>query len=569
MEDLVRGELKEASLSQLKEICERLRGEIFRTVSVRGGHLASNLGVVELTVALYRTFNFPTDKIVFDVGHQCYAHKLLSGRAQKFSTLRSRGGISGFPKRSESPFDCYETGHAGTAVSAALGIAKARDLQGESFDVIALVGDGSFNNGLIYEALNSLKILSTRVLIVLNDNGMSISPTVGGTHEVLSETKGGRAPSEDIALFERYGLRYMGVYNGNDLEELLPALEEAKEALRAQSVLLHVTTRKGQGYAFCEREPERTHGFSPNGAGTEYSAALGEELTAMAGEDPRIVAVTAAMTDALGLRPFFQAFPERAFDVGICEEHACVLSAALAAGGMRPYYAIYSTFLQRAYDEIIHDICGQGLPVTLCIDRAGVTGADGETHQGVFDLSYLAPIPNLTIAVPKNIAEFRAMLRMSASYGKPLAIRYPREGKEGTSNAIEIGKFEILHSSTSDIIVYAAGERCIALAERILALAQKEGMDFTVVNARFVKPVDSQMILSRREKQVITLEDNVLTGGLGDAIARVLRGTEKNLRAFGYPDIFIPHGSAAELAEEFGLNSEEILRYIRECHARG
>ncbi len=569
MEDLVRGELKEASLSQLKEICERLRGEIFRTVSVRGGHLASNLGVVELTVALYRTFNFPTDKIVFDVGHQCYAHKLLSGRAQKFSTLRSRGGISGFPKRSESPFDCYETGHAGTAVSAALGIAKARDLQGESFDVIALVGDGSFNNGLIYEALNSLKILSTRVLIVLNDNGMSISPTVGGTHEVLSEIKGGRAPSEDIALFERYGLRYMGVYNGNDLEELLPALEEAKEALRAQSVLLHVTTRKGQGYAFCEREPERTHGFSPNGAGTEYSAALGEELTAMAGEDPRIVAVTAAMTDALGLRPFFQAFPERAFDVGICEEHACVLSAALAAGGMRPYYAIYSTFLQRAYDEIIHDICGQGLPVTLCIDRAGVTGADGETHQGVFDLSYLAPIPNLTIAVPKNIAEFRAMLRMSASYGKPLAIRYPREGKEGASNAIEIGKFEILHSSTSDIIVYAAGERCIALAERILALAQKEGMDFTVVNARFVKPVDSQMILSRREKQVITLEDNVLTGGLGDAVARVLRGTDKNLRAFGYPDIFIPHGSAAELAEEFGLNSEEILRYIRECHARG
>ena len=292
-------------------------------------------------------------------------------------------------------------------------------------------------------------------------------------------------------------------------------------------------------------------------------------LTAMAGEDPRIVAVTAAMTDALGLRPFFQAFPERAFDVGICEEHACVLSAALAAGGMRPYYAIYSTFLQRAYDEIIHDICGQGLPVTLCIDRAGVTGADGETHQGVFDLSYLAPIPNLTIAVPKNIAEFRAMLRMSASYGKPLAIRYPREGKEGASNAIEIGKFEILHSSTSDIIVYAAGERCIALAERILALAQKEGMDFTVVNARFVKPVDSQMILSRREKQVITLEDNVLTGGLGDAVARVLRGTDKNLRAFGYPDIFIPHGSAAELAEEFGLNSEEILRYIRECHARG
>ncbi len=413
MKNIEREELEKASLPELKALCEELRKEIFRTVSVRGGHLASNLGVVELTVALCRAFRFPSDKIVFDVGHQCYAYKLLSGRADRFSTLRSRGGISGFPKRGESPYDCYETGHAGTAISAALGIAKARDLKGEHFNVIALVGDGSFNNGLIYEALNSLKILGTRVLIVLNDNGMSISPTVGGTHEVLSEIKEGVAPIEDVALFERYGLRYMGVCNGNDLEELLPALEEAKDALRTQSVLLHVTTRKGLGYSFCEREPERTHGISPNGSGTEYSAALGEELTALAEQDPRIVAVTAAMTDALGLRPFFDRFPERAFDVGICEEHACVLSAALAASGLRPYYAIYSTFLQRAYDEIIHDVCGQNLPVTFCVDRAGVTGADGETHQGVFDLSYLSPVPNLTIAVPKNIAEFRAMLRLS------------------------------------------------------------------------------------------------------------------------------------------------------------
>ncbi len=570
MKEVTVGELKSASLCQLKELCETLREEIFRTVSVRGGHLASNLGAVELTVALHRAFDFPRDKLIFDVGHQCYAHKLLSGRAGAFSTLRCRGGLSGFPKRKESSYDCYETGHAGTAISAALGIAKARDLNHEDFSVVALVGDGSFNNGLVYEALNSLKILSTRVLIVLNDNGMSISPTVGGTHEVLTELKEGEAPVQDVALFERYGLAYMGVYNGNDLTELLPALERAKEVLKTQSVLLHVTTRKGQGYAFCEQSPELTHGVSPAGnGGAEYSAALGEELTAMAERDKRVVAVTAAMTDALGLRPFFEKFPERAFDVGICEEHACVLSAALAEEGMRPYYAIYSTFLQRAYDEIIHDVCGQGLPVTFCIDRAGVTGADGETHQGVFDLSYLSPIPGLTVAVPKNIAEFRAMLRKSISYDKPLAIRYPREGRGGACGDVEFGKFEVLHSTMSNIVIYAAGERCISLAFRVLAAAMERHIDFTIVNARFVKPVDAEMLLSRKEKYVITLEDNVLTGGLGDAVGRVLRNTDRNLHSFGYPDAFLPHGTTRELAAEFGLNEQDILHYIEDCHARG
>ena len=567
MRQITSGELKNAPISRLQEVCETVRREIFQTVSVRGGHLASNLGAVELTVALHRVFDFPRDKIVFDVGHQCYAHKLLSDRAETFDTLRSRGGISGFPKRGESEYDCYETGHAGTAISAALGIAKARDLKGEDFSVIALVGDGSFNNGLIYEALNSLKILSTNILIVLNDNGMSISPTVGGTHEVLSELKEGAAPLEDVALFERYGLKYFGICNGNDLEELLPAMEKAKEALQKTSVLLHVTTRKGQGYAFCEQRPDRTHGISPAHPGKEYSAALGEELTELAQTDGRIVAVTAAMTDSLGLRPFFRAFPERAFDVGICEEHACVLSAALAAEGMRPYYAIYSTFLQRAYDEIIHDVCGQNLPVTFCIDRAGITGADGETHQGVFDLSYLAPVPNLTIAIPKNIAEFRAMLRLSASYGAPLAIRYPREGEEGTCESVEIGKFEVLQSNLSDIIIYAAGERCIKLASRMLSAAQERGVCATLVNARFLKPVDEPFLLSRKEKYVVTIEDNVLSGGLGDAIARVLRGTGQIVRSFGCKDTFIPHGTVTELADEFGPNFRDILDYLLSCHA--
>lgn len=568
MDVITREELKSASFSQLQNDCEALRKEIFDTVSVRGGHLASNLGVVELTVALHRVFCFPEDKIVFDVGHQCYAHKLLSDRAERFSTLRSRGGISGFPKRSESPYDSYETGHAGTAISAALGIAKARDLKGEDFCVIALVGDGSFNNGLIYEALNSLKILKTRILIVLNDNGMSISPTVGGTHEVLSELKEGNGPLADVALFERYGLHYMGVYNGNDFSELLPAMEQAKSLLSTQSVLLHVTTRKGQGYAFCEQCPDRTHGVSPNRPGKEYSAALGEELTALAEKDPRIVAVTAAMTDSLGLRPFFNAFPERAFDVGICEEHACVLSAALATEGMHPYYAIYSTFLQRAYDEVIHDVCGQNLPVTFCIDRAGITGADGETHQGVFDLSYLAPVPKLTIAIPSNISEFRAMLRLSASYPAPLAIRYPREGEEGEFLPVEIGKFAVLHSNTTDIIIYAAGERCIKLAASVLSAAEEQGTGFTLVNARFLKPIDRDFILSRKEKYVITIEDNVCIGGLGDAVARVLRGSDKVIQSLGIDDTFLPHGTVQELAEECGLNKKNLLSCLLDCHAR-
>ncbi len=572
MRNVTKQEVHNASIPQLKQLCEEMRKEIFSTVSSCGGHLSSNLGIVELTVALHRVFDFPHDKIVFDVGHQCYPHKLLSGRAEKFHTLRKSGGISGFPKRAESAYDCYDTGHAGTALSAALGIAKARDLKCDKFQVIALIGDGSFNNGLIFEALNSLRILNTNILIILNDNGMSISPTVGGTYEVLSEMKEGAAPIEDIKLFERFGLTYMGVYNGNDFNSLLPALVQAKEKLSEQSVLLHVTTKKGQGYSFCEREPQETHGVSPNTKKAtlkEYSSALGDELTNLAHSDKRIVAVTAAMTDSLGLRGFFDAYPDRAFDVGICEEHASVLCAALASEGLKPYYAIYSTFLQRAFDEIIHDVCGQDLPVTFCIDRAGITGADGETHQGIFDLSYLSFIPNLTIAIPKDIGEFRAMLRMSSQYPHPLAIRYPREGIEGQVNALEIGKFEILHSNVSNIILFAAGERCLTIAKNIQLCAQKEGIDFTVINARFLKPLDEELLLSRKEKYIVTLEDNVLIGGLGDAINRFYMNSGKTVRNFGYRDAFIPHGETSALSRDYGLNEEEVLACIREFYARG
>ena len=418
---------------------------------------------------------------------------------------------------------------------------------------------------------------------------MSISETVGSMAAVLKEMREGTEdagaiegspnaarregetsiPEEDVRLFEHFGLTYMGVVNGHDLGELLASLERAKHALEKGSVLLHVHTRKGYGHAFAERAPTETHGVGAGG-GAEYSRALGEELTALAKTDSRIVAVTAAMTDSLGLRGFFERFPERAFDVGICEEHAAVLSASLAAAGMRPYYAIYSTFLQRAYDEIVHDVCAQNLPVVFCVDRAGVTGRDGETHQGVFDLSYLTPIPNLTIVVPKDISEFRAMLRMSVQMDGPLAIRYPREGSEGAEkpeNAIEIGKFEILHSTTSDIVFLAAGERCLNIARRVLKRAQNEGLDFTLVNARFVKPLDEGLLSSLKAHTVITIEDNVLIGGLGDSVARFYRGSGKEVVSFGYPDVFIPHGAPYDLMREYGLDEERIFACVRERYA--
>ena len=398
LEKLTPEQIKNCTKSELNVLCDEIRAIIFDTVTKCGGHLASNLGAVESTVAMFYVFDFPNDKVIFDVGHQCYPYKLLSGRLERFSTLRQSGGISGFPKRTESVYDAYDTGHAGTSVSAAIGLAKARDLLNEERYVIAYIGDGSFNNGLIYEALSSLKILNTKILIVLNDNGMSISPTVGGMYDIISQIKeNGR--SENIKLLESFGLTYIGVKNGNDLDEMLDAMAEAKEKLDGNSVLLHIVTKKGKGYEFSEEHPTDTHGVPPVGSAKqkEYSEVLGETLCNLAEKDEKITVVSAAMKEALGLSDFFKNYPERAFDVGICEENASVLCASMAAGGLKPYYAIYSTFLQRAFDEIIHDVCAQDMPVTFCIDRAGISGADGETHQGVFDLSYLSLIPNLTI----------------------------------------------------------------------------------------------------------------------------------------------------------------------------
>ncbi len=561
--------IKDCTKIELESLCEEIRTVIRDTVTQCGGHLASNLGAVESTVALFYVFDFPKDKIIFDVGHQCYPYKLLSGRWEQFSTLRQKNGISGFPKRNESVYDCYDTGHAGTSISAALGLAKARDLAGGDFDVIAYIGDGSFNNGLVYEALNSLQVLNTRILIILNDNGMSISPTVGGMYDILSTLKA-NARSEHIRLLESFGLTYRGVKDGNNLAEMTEALQEAKILLKEGSVLLHIETKKGKGYEFSEEHPTDTHGLSPVGAmkQKEYSEVLGEQLCLLAAEDAKIVVVAAAMKEALGLSNFFDEYSERAFDVGICEENAAVLSASMAAGGLKPYYAIYSTFLQRAFDEIVHDVCAQDLPVTFCIDRAGISGADGETHQGVFDLSYLSLIPNMTIAVPKDTEELKAMLEFSRFYNHPLAIRYPREGKVIFHDArmpIEVGKWEYLYKSNIPITVLAAGERCLITAMRILQQLQREGMDFSVVNARFVKPLDIELLKQLQGQHIITLEDNVLFGGFGAMVNQVIiqESVACVCKNFAYRDSFIPQGIIEELQQEYGVNQCEIKSYIK------
>ncbi len=573
LENINDKQIKKMSLPQLHALCEEARQKIISTVLKNGGHLSSNLGTVELTVALHYVFDFPEDKVIFDVGHQCYTHKLLSGRYGEFDTLRQKGGLSGFPKREESAYDCYNTGHAGTSISAALGIAKARDIAEQNFNVIAVIGDGSFNNGLIYEAFNSLRLLKTNILVILNDNGMSISPTVGSMHEyleILSKDSEQKAKRDKHAkIFERFGFGYDGVYDGNDVGRMIEKLTEVKERLKTESVILHVLSKKGKGYSFCEDNPEATHGISVSGSAknvsVEYSSVLGRTLEDLAENDKRIVAVTAAMTSSLGLGGFFEKFPERSVDVGICEEHATILCASMATEGLKPYYAVYSTFLQRSFDEILIDICSQNLPVTLCVDRAGISGADGETHQGVFDLSFLSLVPNLTIAVPKDVKEFEAMLRFSPNYNAPLAIRYPREGRKifGIQSDIVVGKWEKLKVGNGKYVIIACGEKPVTLALSAAEALERDDICVGVINARFVKPLDREMLSELNEDYIITVEDNVIAGGFGSLINTFYSHSGKFIKNFAYDDVFIPQGKIDDLMREYGISSEAIINYVK------
>lgn len=630
-------DLKELSLSELRKLCQDIREYIIQTVSQTGGHLASNLGTVELTVALHRVFNAPKDKIVWDVGHQAYPHKILTGRRDLMPTLRQHGGISGFPNPEESEYDTFSVGHASTSIAAAMGIAKARDLRGESFHVIAVIGDGAMTGGLALEAINNAANLPSRLIVILNDNKMSISPNVGGMSRHLSYlrtrptlravkagviktirkvplvgkklAKGLDSASENIfyfvtpsrtgILFEEFGFTYLGPFDGHNLKVLLDIFNAAKNWSDDEPILIHVLTIKGRGFDPAEGSPVSYHGVgtfnpdlvkvekvpekAPNDSRVSYTDVFSDALLELAITNPKIVAITAAMAEGTGLDKFRERIPERFFDVGIAEQFAVTFAGGLATRGMKPVCAIYSTFLQRAFDQCIHDIGLQKLPVVFALDRGGLVGADGPTHHGAFDLSYLRLIPNFVVMAPKDEAELRDMLYTALEHDGPIALRYPRGKGEGVNlhkgfEKIPIGKGEILRQG-EDITLIGIGNmvyRCLEAAENL----SKSGINATVINARFVKPIDRDLILEeiKKTRRVITVEENTLIGGFGSAVLELLaeEGLEYaeselaedqsgiiQIKRIGLPDRFIEHGSQRKLYAIYGLTSESIYEKAR------
>lgn len=601
--------LKDLSFDELNDLAGQIRSELVATVARNGGHLASNLGVVELTLALHRVFDMPTDKLIFDVGHQSYVHKLLTGRYSQFHTLRTYGGLSGFPKRSESEYDAFETGHASTAISAALGMARARDQLGQNHQVIALVGDGAMTGGLCYEALNDAGNSKTRMIVVLNDNEMSIARNVGALSRHLTNLRASRRWKEAKSVvrsgltvipligkplanfiswlkdavkalfvneqqegfFDALGFRYYGPIDGHDLPGLIHTLENVKEL--QEPVVVHVLTQKGHGYDKAEEKPEIFHGTPPFYVETgdrrkvsalpSYGTVMAKTLAELAEDDPRIVTITAAMPSGTGLNHFEACYPDRMLDVGIAEEHAVTMAAGLAAGGMKPYFAVYASFFQRSFDQLIHDVCMPNLGVTLLLDRAGLVGEDGETHHGVWDLASMLPVPNLTILAPRDIGELQAMIRWTQRHNGPCAIRYGRSsvdlserypnGKNYTP-----GKWETLEAG-DDCTLLAVGsmvETAIAVRDKLV----DKGVHARLVNASSVKPMDEQLLREVADKPVFTLEEHVHTGGFGAAVCSfyVKNGLPAPGKCFALPDAFVSHGSRALLLDKCGLSAEKI-----------
>ena len=610
-------DLKDLSVRELDLLCDGIRAELIESVSACGGHLASNLGVVELTVALHRVFDAPRDRIVWDVGHQSYVHKMLTGRGSRMGTLRQYGGLSGFPKRSESIYDTFDTGHSSNSISAALGMAAARDLNGDNYHVIAVIGDGAMTGGMVYEALNNAGFRKGRLLIILNDNGMSISPNRGSLSQHLSglrssdryigakdrvKDKLGDIPLVGNSLvhgigaikdavkytlvpgvvFEELGLTYLGPVDGHNLEDLISVFEDAREM--NGPVIIHCVTKKGKGYRPAERHPDRFHGIGPfdrelgvalkKSEKPDYSAVFGKKLREMARRDERIVAVSAAMIEGTGLAGFAGEFPERTFDVGIAEEHAVTFAAGMATSGKRPFVAIYSTFMQRAYDQMLIDVCMQKLPVVFCLDRAGVVGADGETHQGVFDISYMSHMPNLTILAPSDESRLRMMMEYALEMDGPVAIRYPRGEAADLSMYPELTEYaekkerphaRILRTG-SDVTLAGCGSMTKVCLEVSELLAQK-GIECTVIDAEIVRPLSGRdRQVYRRAAQetglIVTVEDNVVTGGYGSLIEDLLRSEKVSFSKMGWPDAFVPHGSREELMKVYGLDAESIAGKI-------
>jgi len=603
-------DLKRLSSRELHQLADEIREELVQVVPQTGGHLASNLGVVELTIALHTVLDSPHDKIVWDVGHQAYVHKLLTGRKDRFSTIRQANGLSGFTKREESFHDPFGAGHAGTSVSAALGIARARDIQGEDYDVVAVIGDGAMTCGIPFEALNDAGHSYTRMMVILNDNGMSIAPNVGALSRYLTrlrvdpryqEAKGkawrvlsrSRPGQWLVALLQRIkksfrelvipakiwdemGFVYIGPVDGHNLSDLLRTLRAARQV--PGPVLIHVYTSKGKGYAPAECDPTSFHGVSPNGTRKgsvpSYSKVFGQTLIRMAEADPRVVAISAAMCDGTGLVDFSKRFPERFFDVGIAEEHAVIFAAGLATQGLRPIAAIYSTFLQRGYDAVIHDVALQNLPVIFALDRAGIVGDDGATHNGVFDFSYLRHVPNMTVMAPKDEQELQRMLWTALKIEGPVAIRYPRGAGLGVPLDTErvtlpVGSAEVLRKATNGTLAILAIGSTVAPTLQAAELLAAEGIECAVVNARFVKPLDKALLygLARNFRRIVTVEENVLAGGFGSAVLefyerKVLTAEHEFLR-LGIPDAFVHHGTQKDVRAKLGLDADGIVQSIR------
>ncbi|RMF92818.1 MAG: 1-deoxy-D-xylulose-5-phosphate synthase [Candidatus Schekmanbacteria bacterium] len=608
-------DIRKLSAKELNQLADEIREFIIDVISQRGGHLASSLGAVELTIALHTVFNTPSDKIIWDVGHQTYPHKILTGRKEKFKTIRTYGGLSGFPHPEESEYDPYIAGHASTAISIALGIHQAIEKKGTGQKVVAVVGDGSLTGGLSFEALNHAGQLKKNFTVILNDNKMSISPNVGALSAYLSKITTGtkymkfrkevelflkaipRIGSQVAKkvkqieealkslivpgiLFEELGFKYVGPIDGHNIQHLIETLKNVKDI--PAPVLVHVITQKGKGYPHAEDDPSTFHGASPfdiesgifNGKKPRksYTQIFADTLLKIAEKDKKVVAITAAMAEGTGLCRFREKFPDRFYDVGIAEQHAVTFAAGLASQGMKPVVAIYSTFLQRAYDQIIHDVCILKMPVIFAIDRAGIVGADGATHQGSFDLSYLRIIPNMTIMAPKDENELQHMLYSAFTINGPVAIRYPRGMCEGVEmdeefKHIPYGKAEILTQGRNALII-----ACGNMVHRALCASEalkKEGIKTTVLNARFVKPIDKDTILSLAEKMhnIVIVEENVKSAGLGSAVEELLfeAGIEKvNLKLIGIEDEFVEHGSQKELRERYGLTEEGIRKAVKE-----
>ena len=604
-------DIKKLTEEDYPVLAQEIRQFLIEKISHTGGHLASNLGVVELTMALHLAFDLPKDKIIWDVGHQAYTHKLLSGRKAGFDELRQFGGMSGFPKRAESPYDAFDTGHSSTSISAGLGIAQAREIQGEDYSVISVIGDGALTGGMAYEALNNAAQLKKNFIIVLNDNKMSISENVGGMSRYLSSVRTKESYAElkkgvDRALsaipvvgkslsyvlylakngvkqlfvpgmlFEDMGITYLGPVDGHNVPELVRTLKEAKRVRHA--VLVHVITKKGKGYAPAEKNPARFHGVDPFDIATgqplkkkqypSYTEVFSKKICELAGENRKIVAVTAAMPDGTGLTRFSKKFPDRFFDVGIAEAHAVTSAAGMASAGLKPVVAVYSSFLQRGYDQILHDVCLQKLPVLFAIDRAGLVGSDGETHQGIFDISFLSLVPGMTIMAPKNRWELEAMLEFGVNFEGPLAIRYPRgEAYRGLSEfaaPMEYGKAEMLYEE-SGIALFALGSM-VSTGEHVREKLKAKGHSCTLVNARFAKPMDTDMLdrLCRNHDLIVTMEENVLRGGLGMCATRYIHEHYPQVRVIqvALPDAYVEHGNVSLLREMLGIDSDSVIRRL-------